>query len=69
MANCNEIMQALNKLFRKKMLRKFLVIGDFNLKGVNWNMGNSTNTAENEFVNGFADLDLMQCIDRCSNTQ
>ena len=33
------------------------------LKGVNWNMGNSTNTVENEFVNGFADLGLMQCID------
>ena len=63
MANCNEIMQALNKLSRKKMLRKFLVIGDFNLKGVNWNMGNSTNTVENEFVNGFADLGLMKCID------
>ena len=63
MANCNEIMQALNKLSRKKMLRKFLVIGDFNLKCVNWNMGNSTNTVENEFVNGFADLGLMQCID------
>ena len=63
MANCNEIMLALNKLSRKKMLRKFLVIGDFNLKGVNWDMGNSTNTVENEFVNGFADLGLMQCID------
>ena len=62
MANSNEIMQALNKLSRKKMLRKFLVIGDFNLKGVNWDMGNSTNTVENEFVNGFADLGLMQCI-------
>ena len=63
LANCNEIMQALNKLSRKKMLRKLLVIGDFNLKGVNWDMGNSTNTVENEFVNGFPDLGLMQCID------
>ena len=45
------------------MLRKFLVIGDFNLKCVNWNMGISTNTVENEFANGFADLGLMQCID------
>ena len=45
------------------MLRKFVVIGDFNLKGVNWVMGNSTNSLENEFVNGFADLGLLQCID------
>ena len=63
MSNYNEIMQALNKLSRKKMLRKFVVIGDFNLKGVNWVMGNSTNSLENEFVNGFADLGLLQCID------
>ena len=38
-------------------------MGDFNLKGVNWDMGNSTNSLENEFVNGFADLGLLQCID------
>ena len=56
-------MQALNKLSRKKMLRKFVIIGDFNLKGVNWELGNSTNSLENEFVNGFADLGLLQCID------
>ena len=55
MANCNEIMQALNKLSRKKILRKSLVIGDFKLKGVNWDMGNSTNTVANEFVNESAD--------------
>ena len=45
-------MQALNKLSRKKMLRKFVVIGDFNLKGVNWVMGNNP-----------LDLGLLQCID------
>ena len=30
-SNCNEIMQTLNKLTRKKLLRKFVLIGDFNL--------------------------------------
>ena len=34
-ANCNQIMQTLNKLRRKKMLLKFLVIGDLNLKSIN----------------------------------
>ena len=61
-SNCNEIMQTLDKLLRKKMLRKFLVIGDFNLKGVNWNTGISNSSLENEFLNGFADLGLLQCI-------
>ena len=45
------------------MLRKFVVVGDFNLKGVNWVTGNSKNFLENEFVNGFSDLGLLQCID------
>ena len=63
MSNCNEILQTLGKLSRKKMLRKFVVIGDFNLKGVNWITGNSKNFLENEFVNGFSDLGLLQCID------
>ena len=45
------------------MLRKFLYIGDFNLKGVNWDTGNSSNSLENELVNGFADLGLLQCIE------
>ena len=65
-SNCKEIMNTLNKLSRKKMLRKFVVIGDFNLKNVNWNAGNgiiSTSSLENEFLNGFADLGLLQCID------
>ena len=62
-------MQALNKLSRKKMLRKFVVIGDFNLKGVNWNMGNSANSLENEFVNGFAYLGLLQCIDAATHNK
>ena len=52
-----------NITFEKKMLRKFVVIGDFNLKGVNWVTGNSKNSLENEFLNGFSDLGLLQCID------
>ena len=60
MSNCNEILQTLGKLSRKKMLRKFVVTGDFNLKGVNWV---SKNFLGNEFVNGFSDLGLLQCID------
>ena len=45
------------------MLSKFLCIGDFKLKGVNWDTGSSSNSLEHEFVNGFADLGLLQCIE------
>ena len=68
-ANCNQIMQALNKLRRKKMLRKFLVIGDLNLKSINWSTGTSENALETEFLNGFAELGLDQCIDAATHNK
>ena len=39
MPNCIEILDLLGKLSRKKMLRKFIVIGDYNLNGVTWATG------------------------------
>ena len=51
------------------MLRKFLVIGDFNLKGVNWVSGNSNSSLETDFTNGFADLGLLQCIDSATHNK
>ena len=51
------------------MLRKFLVIGDFNLKGVNWVTGNSNSSLETDFINGFADLGLLQCIDSATHNK
>ena len=68
-ANCNQIMQTLNKLRRKKMLRKFLVIGDLNLKSINWSTGTSENALETEFLNGFAELGLIQCIDAATHNK
>ena len=68
-ANCNQIMQTLNKLRRKKMLRKFLVIGDLNLKSINWSTGTSENVLETEFLNGFAELGLVQCIDAATHNK
>ena len=68
-ANCNQIMQSLNKLRRKKMLRKFLVIGDLNLKSINWSTGTSENVLETEFLNGFAELGLVQCIDAATQNK
>ena len=42
--NCNEILQTLNESSRKTMLRKYLCIGVFNVKGINWDTGNSSNS-------------------------
>ena len=59
-SNCNEMLQTI----KKKMFLKFVVIGDFNLKakGVNWVIRKSKNRIENEFLKGFSDLGLLQCI-------
>ena len=67
MSNCSEILSTLGRLSRKKMLRKFIVIGDFNLKGIDWASGNTRGSIEREFLNGFADLGLFQCINTATH--
>ena len=62
-------MQTLNKLRRKKMLRKLLVIGDLNLKSINWSTGTSENALETKFLNDFAELSLVQCIDAATHNK
>ena len=67
MSNCSEILSTLGRLSRKKMLRKFIVIGDFNLKGIDWASGNTRGSIEREFLNEFADLGLFQCINTATH--
>ena len=62
MSNCSEILNTLGKLSRKKMLRKLIIVGDFNLNGIDWVSGYTKSSIENEFLNGFADLGLIQSI-------
>ena len=67
--NCSEILKTLGKLSRKKMLRKFVIVGDFNLNGIDWVTGNTRGSIEREFLNGFADLGLTQCINTATHTK
>ena len=60
--NCNVITSALSKLLRKKKLKKFLLIGDFNLSSTNWILNSSTNNTEQKFLEEFLRLGLVQCI-------
>ena len=68
-SNCSEILKTLGKLSRKKMLRKFVIVGDFNLNGIDWVTGNTRGSIEREFLNGFADLGLIQCINTATHTK
>ena len=60
--NCNEIFCALNKMLRKKKLKKFLLVGDFNLRNANWEINSSANNIEQMFLEEFQRLSLVQCI-------
>ena len=62
MTNCSEILNALGKLSRKKMLRKFIIIGGVILNGIDWASGYTRSSIERELLNGFADLGLIQNI-------
>ena len=35
------------------MLRKFIIVGDFNLNGIDWSSGYTRSSIEREFLNGF----------------
>ena len=49
-------------LLRKKRLKKFFLIGDFNLRHANWETFSSSNSTEQTFINEFVRLGLIQCI-------
>ena len=66
-SNCSEILNTLGKLSRKKMLRKFIIVSDFNLNGIDWGSGYTRSSIEREFLNGFADLGLIQNINVATN--
>ena len=51
------------------MLRKFFIVGDFNFNGIDWVTGNTRGSIEREFLNGFADLGLIQCINTDTHTK
>ena len=57
--NCNEIVLALNKLLRKKKLKKFLLIGDFNFSKADWILKLSSNSTEQRFLEEFLRLGLV----------
>ena len=43
-------------------MKKFFLIGDFNLRNANWEILASSNTTEQSFINEFLRLGLIQCI-------
>ena len=47
---------------RKRGVKEFVLIGDFNLPKINWSNLSSTVSLEQEFLHVFAENSLLQCI-------
>ena len=60
--NYHEIVNALQMLLRKKRLRKFFLVRDFNLSSTDRVTNLSTYSIEQIFLNEFIRLGLLQCI-------
>ena len=61
-SNYNEIANVLQKLLRKKRLKKFILVGDLNLKNANCETNLSRHGVEQMFLDEFLRLGLIQCV-------
>ena len=62
--NCREVTKAINTLLRKKRLKKFFLIGDFNLSNADWRNNHSSNSTEQAFIEEFIRAGLIQLINQ-----
>ena len=62
--NHNRIIKALQNLVRAKKLSKIFVVGDFNLSDVSWSTLASPTPIEQQFLDSFIDLGLVQCVNQ-----
>ena len=61
-SNLNEISKSIRTLTRKRGVKEFVLVGDFNLPRINWGDLSSNITLEQDFLNMFAENSLLQCI-------
>ena len=60
--NLNEISKSIKTIIRKRGVREFVLVGDFNLPKIDWSDQSSRSSLEQEFLNMFAENSLLQCI-------
>ena len=61
-SNLNEISKSIKTLVRKRGVKDFVLIGDFNLPKINWSNLSSTVSLEQDFLHVFAENSLLQRI-------
>ena len=62
MENYRNIADIISLLLRKKRVKKFFLIGDFNLNKANWLLNTSTNGVKQAFLDEFVQAGLLQLI-------
>ena len=62
MENFRNISDIIKLLLRKKKVKKFFLVGDFNLNKANWLLNTSTNSIEQAFLDEFVQAGLVQLI-------
>ena len=58
-SNLNEISKSIRTLTRKRGVKEFVLVGDFNLPRINWGDLSSNITLEQDFLNMFAENSLL----------
>ncbi len=64
MVNHDKIVSSIRSISKRRKLSKIYVLGDFNLSSVSWDALTSDVPIEQSFVNSFADLGLVQCVNQ-----
>ena len=67
MENFRNISDIIKLLLRKKKVKKFFLIGDFNLSKANWLLNTSTNSIEQAFLDEFVQAGLVQLINESTH--
>ncbi len=60
--NHDRLKQYFSVIRKRRRVLEFVLVGDFNLPGINWDQENSSNTIEQLFVTTFSDLSLQQLV-------
>ena len=60
--NFEELSKAIKILIRKRGVKKFILIGDFNFPPINWDTQSSNVSLEQDFLNMFAKNSLIQTV-------
>ena len=60
--NFEELSKAIKTLIRKRGVKKFILIGDFNFTHINWDTQSSNVPLEQDFLNIFAENSLIQTV-------